>query len=493
MSSIVTFYSYKGGVGRSMALANIALLLARRGFRVLIVDWDLEAPGLERYFSYFKVDTSGGGLLRMLMGMAEGEADPYQSFLWHIHAETSHPISLLASGREQDSNYSANLEKFDWQGFFEEKNGGRILESLREQWRADFDYVLIDSRTGLSDTGGICTIQLPDVVVAMFTANHQSLYGVRDVMRLAQNARQSLAYDRMPLTILPLPSRFGTRAEFNESQEWIGRFEEALAEFYVDWLPAAIRPRQVLERIKVPQFDFFSFGEKLAVVEEGINNPEGMGFVYDKVAEVISNEFSDVEPFVGAETARQAREESYVKAQQMKERTVKPAEDYEYDIYVSYAHNSFLSEWIREVVQILSVWASEFAGRNLKFFFDVQEISGGDAVFPILDKALKRSKLLLVFANVNYFESPFALQEWRTFKKRSELTNKNLIFPILITRPAEMPDWFKEYVHYDLSDFSSISGLPRNNKDVKLERILINMAEQIANALKDAPPYNPKW
>jgi len=47
--TVVTFYSYKGGVGRSFALANIAVLLARWGHRVLTIDWDLEAPGLERY------------------------------------------------------------------------------------------------------------------------------------------------------------------------------------------------------------------------------------------------------------------------------------------------------------------------------------------------------------------------------------------------------------------------------------------------------------
>src|SRR5262249_13442037 len=48
--TIYTFYSYKGGVGRSMALANVAALLARWGQRVLVLDWDLEAPGLEKYF-----------------------------------------------------------------------------------------------------------------------------------------------------------------------------------------------------------------------------------------------------------------------------------------------------------------------------------------------------------------------------------------------------------------------------------------------------------
>jgi hypothetical protein len=49
---VLTFYSFKGGTGRSMALANVASILANRngGQRVLAIDWDLEAPGLHRYF-----------------------------------------------------------------------------------------------------------------------------------------------------------------------------------------------------------------------------------------------------------------------------------------------------------------------------------------------------------------------------------------------------------------------------------------------------------
>src|SRR5690349_21130934 len=49
--SIITFYSYKGGVGRSFLLANVAATLSRWGYRVLCVDFDLEAPGLAHYFS----------------------------------------------------------------------------------------------------------------------------------------------------------------------------------------------------------------------------------------------------------------------------------------------------------------------------------------------------------------------------------------------------------------------------------------------------------
>ena len=45
----ITFYSFKGGVGRTLALVNIAAELARIGRKVLVVDFDLEAPGLETF------------------------------------------------------------------------------------------------------------------------------------------------------------------------------------------------------------------------------------------------------------------------------------------------------------------------------------------------------------------------------------------------------------------------------------------------------------
>src|SRR5204863_7393525 len=53
LGRIITFYSYKGGTGRTMALANVAWILASAGKKVLAADWDLEAPGLDRFFAPF--------------------------------------------------------------------------------------------------------------------------------------------------------------------------------------------------------------------------------------------------------------------------------------------------------------------------------------------------------------------------------------------------------------------------------------------------------
>ena len=233
--SVVTFYSYKGGVGRSMALANVAVLLAWRGHRVLVVDWDLEAPGIEKYFADLRLTQSGLGLLPLLRDVASGSDPNYVDFTWKVSAlDGAFEFSFLHSGREADPEYFQHLEQFRWQTFFD-RGGGNYLEALRERWLEDFEFVLVDSRTGLSDAGGVCTIQLPDIIVALFTPARQSLFGVRDVMRLAQSARHRLAFDREALSVIPVPSRVDR--EQQSFIQWMDTFATELKEFFLEWLP----------------------------------------------------------------------------------------------------------------------------------------------------------------------------------------------------------------------------------------------------------------
>src|SRR4051812_16178325 len=86
MSSVITFYSFKGGVGRSMALANIAVQLARRGKRVLAVDWDLEAPGLHRYFvGRVPEEANTHGLAHLLFAAEETGGASAARLDWHSY------------------------------------------------------------------------------------------------------------------------------------------------------------------------------------------------------------------------------------------------------------------------------------------------------------------------------------------------------------------------------------------------------------------------
>ena len=61
-----TFYSFKGGVGRSLALVNVAVELAKDGNNVAIVDFDLEAPGLQTFSIFDKAKQPKFGLVEFV-------------------------------------------------------------------------------------------------------------------------------------------------------------------------------------------------------------------------------------------------------------------------------------------------------------------------------------------------------------------------------------------------------------------------------------------
>lgn len=484
MSSVVTFYSYKGGVGRSMALANVAVLLAKRGLKVLAVDWDLEAPGLEPYFSYFNVRPGGPGLLRMFMEAHDKGTADYTNFVSFVDCEAPEPITLLASGHEQDEAYSRNLEAFDWEGFFA-TGGGTFVEALRGRWGKDFDIVLIDSRTGLSDTGGICTIQLPDIVIAMFTANYQSLFGVRDVMLLAQKARQSLAYDRMPLSVLPVPARWGVH-EFEETQSWLNRVAEVLKEFYEDWLPKTISVRDVVERVKVPQADFFGFGEKLAVVEQGVSDPQGIGFIYDKIAAFLASDFKDVSALVGTDQIHESKfSEAPSASKALKSRK---SADYTYDIFIS--HDASTRDWVIEFREVLMQELSSLYGREMTIFLDVREIQTGTFWAETVSKALAQSKLLLAVVTPRYMTSKLAQNEFDRFKERSQQTGKRLLMPIILR--GESQPFLDEFAPLDLRQFPIVKTSPAR-WPATLKHRIVKLAETLKEMIDDAPPYDPAW
>ena len=186
MSQIITFYSYKGGVGRSMALANVATLLSKWGKKVLMIDWDLEAPGLENFFKEYLKDTDWKqqkGVLEWLYAQQNGEKVNWQD--WVVKFKTSESktdLHLLVSGKD-NGNYSEMLRDFDVPQFYEKHEGGHLIEQFREELLAAYDYVLIDSRTGVTDFGGICTIQLPDIVVMFFSPTEQGLMGTKKIAR----------------------------------------------------------------------------------------------------------------------------------------------------------------------------------------------------------------------------------------------------------------------------------------------------------------------
>ena len=302
MGSVITFYSYKGGVGRTMALANVACMLAKWRKKVLIVDWDLEAPGLEHFFPKSRgldLTSRAEGLVELLNELSPGTSDAETKRAWRSRLIELQPrsgvyISLLTAGSRSET-YFQNVRNFDVEAFYEEKKGGRILETLRSQWKDAYDFVLIDSRTGITDLGGVCTIQMPDILVLLFTATEQSLIGAVRVAAKATLERQKLPFDRSLMPILPVPSKFDTQPEPRLLSRWLGRFQESVSPLYETWLPKTVNPRDFLEITKIPYVSFFSFGEGLPVIQPGTSDPTGLGYAYETLAALLGNRLQNAD------------------------------------------------------------------------------------------------------------------------------------------------------------------------------------------------------
>lgn len=290
--TIFTFYSYKGGVGRSMALANVAALMTKWGKKVLIVDWDLEAPGLEMFFKTKDSRLNGGrdekpGVLDLITAFEKGKALDWHECLFEIKI-FGKILSFISAGKSTH-DYQTRVQHLDWEDLFERLHIGDYIDGLRKQWIAEYDFVLVDSRTGITDIGDICTVLLPDAIVLLFLSNQQNISGIKSAMERARQAHKSLPVNRSRLIGVPVPCRDEVYNEYEQSRKWKKIFAEELAECYRAWLPRGITPREVLNKLFIPYVANWSFGERLPVVENEneIDNPASISAAYSRLTRLL--------------------------------------------------------------------------------------------------------------------------------------------------------------------------------------------------------------
>lgn len=294
---VVTFFSFKGGTGRTMALANVAWILASRGRRVLVVDWDLDSPGLYKFFLPFLDE----GLYHSTPGIVDIMSDysraathaEHSSPDWYLRYARMlpHAISLdwqfpdggtldIVSAGRPGRNYSTVLSGFNWDNFYHRLGGGLVFAAMRDDMRRHYDYTLIDSRTGLSDIAGICTVRFPDTVVNCFTLSSQSIEGAARVARHIDD----LVDDR-EIRILPVPMR----VEDGEQQKLENGRALARQEFtgYPSGLEREAR-RRYWGEVEIPYKPFYAYEEILAIFGDEPGLPLTLLSAYERLTSVIT-------------------------------------------------------------------------------------------------------------------------------------------------------------------------------------------------------------
>src|ERR1022692_3312124 len=225
---IFTFYSYKGGVGRSLAVMNVAYTLAGWGRHVLIVDMDLEAPGisgfLQRSNELAEPDSAHPKDILTLLGEAAramrngGTADemahslpPLSNYIRAVAEEKlaalRPKLGLLGRldvlGTDVSRDYNARLAQLALQDLPQDRliALSRLLhqylkaqvfphrppgvETFEPPIQTPYDYVLVDSRTGITEIGGLCVGPLADRLVVITGLNDQNVHGTLDFLREA--------------------------------------------------------------------------------------------------------------------------------------------------------------------------------------------------------------------------------------------------------------------------------------------------------------------
>ncbi|HZF50402.1 MAG TPA: AAA family ATPase [Polyangiaceae bacterium] len=233
----ITFYSYKGGVGRTLAVANVARYLASFGQKVFAIDLDLEAPGLHYKLAPAaeRKEVTAGVVDVVASLLTEKEPPrglaPYVVRVDH-RTDAGGSIHLMPAGHVPSAPYWRKLAQLSWHDLFyaEGARGIPFFLELKERIAREFepDFLLIDARSGITELGGVATTLLPDQVVCLLANNPESLDGARAVLRGIRRTPRLPGQD--PVEILPLVARIPKGLDEDVEERLLERVRAFLSE-----------------------------------------------------------------------------------------------------------------------------------------------------------------------------------------------------------------------------------------------------------------------
>ncbi|OBJ86614.1 hypothetical protein A5640_09595 [Mycobacterium asiaticum] len=352
-----------------------------------------------------------GGLLDLVEAVAAGDDAPQSLVPTNVPLPGLRGHLALIGPGAQDETYAGRLHSVNWSWLYQERGLGSVLERLRSRWTTAYDFVLVDSRTGITDIGGICTVQLPDVLVLMFTANRQSLDGAIDVAQRAVLARNHLPYDRANLMTLPIPSRFDAERQYERAVEWQSIFADNLAPLYDDWAVSGITPQQILERTTIPYSSYWSFGEELPILLEPKKNPSLISYHLETLAALVAHRLARSELLIESR-------DSFVDAAA---RTGLRGGRYSWDVFISHA---------RETGPLAQQLAGLLSERSLRVWVDETSLRSGENWSTSITDALSRSQNLVVLIGTTL--EAFQEREVSAFlRQRIDEQSARKVFPVL--------------------------------------------------------------
>jgi hypothetical protein len=450
---IVTFYSYKGGVGRSMALMNVGEILADVGYDVIICDFDLEAPGLERYVTD-DLDLMQG--LRASRGVID-LLEEYRETLagsGPVRAETNESISVpegfydinglwirrpsscavpisspntgrlgrirfLGAGRrdgERAIRYSERVQQFDWSDFYQRWAGAAYVDFFREDLTPDQTIVLVDSRTGVTEHAGICTHHLADLVVLLSAANDINIEGTKWMASAIATADLDALRGGRPLLVMPVAARVETASQIEELAAFRERFEREFA----NSVPAAAGdPRDFIRKTEIPYIPYFAFTEKVVARQNVLPHRELYG-AYEALALAV------VKVGLDARMLIEPKRQDWLAPLGTTERTTtvlgreSPRSRFVREVPSRFAVAFSLAGEQRQLVLPVAQEVEAILGRSTVFYDDWYEhwIAGSDADLLLQSVYDEKTELVVLCVSGAYGDKSWTHTEYRAVRSR---------------------------------------------------------------------------
>ncbi len=169
----IVFYSIKGGVGRSTALAATAWTLAEEGKKVLVLDLDLESPGLSSSLLPEERRPTYGITDWLVEDLVDNGAAVLDDMVAASTLSRNGDILVVPAHGKEPGEYVAKLgrvwmPKMDQQGHRDgwAKRLHRLLDELARRWSPD--VILIDSRAGIDEVASACITELGASLILLF-------------------------------------------------------------------------------------------------------------------------------------------------------------------------------------------------------------------------------------------------------------------------------------------------------------------------------------
>jgi MinD-like ATPase involved in chromosome partitioning or flagellar assembly len=194
MAWIITFNSFKGGSGRSTTCINIAAQLARSDKRVLVIDLDIDGPGLGTLFGLTDKEVERSGIVSYL---SSSDSDATRQ---HVGAIRNHTLKVAIEDIEIDfmgAPLNADASAFEMAG----TELPDRLAALKEAIETSYDFVLIDAASGISDTSALA-FAISDSICLCFRWSRQHFRGTMMTLSIVCKMLEAQGFPLQDFTLV---------------------------------------------------------------------------------------------------------------------------------------------------------------------------------------------------------------------------------------------------------------------------------------------------